>query len=280
MKNGVPVTIRLIRLTILVRLLTFAGTNTVCLGQTAVNAASGASAVAPGSLISIYGSFNVSTGRAASFPLPTIAGFCCYFVLYSGSGALNTADRMPLLYWSPSQINGFLSQTASLIAIRSIQNGSDSPAGSASLNIQTQAPGIFTNPVTDCSISAQGCTQRIARGIITDAYNGLVMSTNPARPGQGLVIWVTGLGTNPVAPQVTILPPTGNPANATVFYSGHQPSFVGLDQVNFYVPGATELNSPCIVGSHLELQLSMKSTVSPVVSNVISLPVLIDSCGM
>jgi uncharacterized protein (TIGR03437 family) len=256
------------------------------MAQIAVNAASGASAVAPGSLISIYGSFSLSTGQAMTLPLPTTTPFGYYrFVLFSGGSldlSMTSSKLLPLLYWSASQVNAFLPTAASpgaLIAVRHFWQGADLPAGAASLNLQVQAPGMFTNYVADCSISAQGCAQKLTRAIITDSKYSPIASTNPARPGQGLVIWCTGLGIAATTPQVTLLPPTGTPISAAVFYSGHQASFVGLDQVNFYVPSATSLGSPCVVGSHLEVLISIKSTTSGVVSNVASLPIVVDSCA-
>jgi uncharacterized protein (TIGR03437 family) len=137
---------------------------------------------------------------------------------------------------------------------------------------------MFVNPFADCSISIQGCGQQLSRAIVTDSAGALIMSTNPARAGRGVVIWLTGLGVSPTAPEVTLLPAAGGSVNAQVFYSGHS-SEAGLDQVNFYVPTGAALSSPCVIGSRLELPMSLRSTVSGVQSNVLSLPVIVDSCN-
>lgn len=105
----------------------------------------------------------------------------------------------------------------------------------------------------------------------------LISSGNPAHPGQSLVIWLTGLGVTPTAPQVSILPAVGNLIPATVFYAGHT-SFAGLDQVNVTLPGGNALAPGCSIGGHIEVQLSMKSTISGVQSNTVSLPLVTDSC--
>ena len=161
------------------------------------------------------------------------------------------------------------------IALRSNYRG---PAGSAVANVQAQAPGIFVNPSADCSVSSQGCAQMLSRAVLTDGRNALILSTNPAHTGEGIVIWLTGLGVSATAPQVNLLPFTGSAVSAQVFYSGHT-SLAGLDQVNFYVPSGKALATPCIVGSRLELPMSLRSTVSGIQSNVLSLPVLVDACN-
>jgi len=61
-----------------------------------------------------------------------------------------------------------------------------------------------------------------------------------------------------------------------VFYSGAT-TFQGLDQVNFYVPSASQVGT-CEVGMKLDLSMDMKSTVSGVASNTIVLPVVTSGC--
>ena len=256
---------------------TFAGS--LPLYSQAVNAASGASTVAPGSLVSVYGSFINATGQAVTIPLPTsVGGF--FFLLWNGKSALSdsdVADRVPLLYWSPSQINVALPNSAAAgYSLVARENGL--PDGSVPLNVAEQAPGIFVNPVSDCSILAAGCGQKLVRGILTDGNYSLIGSGNPTHPGQSLVIWVTGLGITPTWPQVLILPNTGNSVTANVFYTGHT-SFVGLDQVNITLPNGKTLSPGCTVGAHIEIQLSMKSLITGIQSNTVSLPVVTDSCN-
>jgi uncharacterized protein (TIGR03437 family) len=245
--------------------------------QTAVNSASGGPAVAPGSLISIYGAFPIAAGQATTLPLPTSTYYGYYLTSATGGNPL-TATRLPLLYWGPSQINSVLTVPTNELALWGPGGGGSLVAIEGILvDLQTQAPGIFTNPSADCAVTTTGCGERLTRAIITNSGYALILSTNPAHAGQGLVIWCTGLGTAATVPLVTVLPPSGSPINAAVFYSGHS-TLAGLDQVNFYVPSGSELMNPCVVGSRIEIPLSMKSTTTGVQSNVLSLPVLVDSC--
>src|ERR1019366_6170304 len=111
-----------------------------------------------------------------------------------------------LFYWSPSQVNALLpakvSTGAVTIALRQAggPGGADVPAGSAIANVQTQAPGMFVDPTTDCTILGAGCATQLIRAIITDASGQLINSRNPARSGQSMVIWLTGLGLSATAP--------------------------------------------------------------------------------
>jgi uncharacterized protein (TIGR03437 family) len=251
----------------------------------AVNAASGASEVAPGSLVSVYGNFAVGTGQARSIPLPTSTG-AFYFLLWNGVSLITDTvpNRIPLLYWSPTQINVLLPNSGNgNLLFNSVGSGnilvgfaSGTPRGTVALNVIQQAPGIFLNPTSDCSILPAGCGQKLIRGILTDANYTLIASGNPARPRQSLVIWVTGLGITPTAPQVT-LSGAGAPVATNVFYSGHT-SYAGLDQVNVTLPDGDTLVSGCAIGARVELQLSMRSTLNGYQSNAVSLPIVTDTC--
>ncbi len=244
----------------------------------AVNSASGAAIVAPGSLVSVFGKFTTDTGQA-KLPLPISEGGI-YFVPWDGKGEPNADPRLgvPLLYWSPSQVNVLLPYSATDAKVLFSRSTKGYPNGSVPLAVAAQAPGIFVNPASDCSILAVGCGLRLVRGILTDGNYGLIDSINPAHPGQSLVVWVTGLGITLTWPEVLISPSIGSPAAASVFYTGHT-SFAGLDQVNVTLPQGNALSPGCSIGAHLEVQLSMKSTVTGIQSNTIALPVITDSCN-
>jgi uncharacterized protein (TIGR03437 family) len=248
----------------------------------AINAASGAAIVAPGSLISVFGKFDAPTGKATTLPLPTTTipgGFS--FMMAGGAGIL--ARSVSLLYWSPSQINALLPASATSQSQFLEYIYGQPLSGRVLLSVAAQAPGIFTNPVSDCSLAADGCWQRILRGIITDGYYFPINSLNAARPGQSLVIWVTGLGSNVVSlplseyPVVALLP-SGAAVTVKVFYAGPT-TFAGLDQVNITLPGGKALSPGCVVGAHVEIPLSMKSVVTGIQSNTVLLPVVTDSCN-
>jgi uncharacterized protein (TIGR03437 family) len=116
-----------------------------------VNTASGLPAVAPGTFITAYGSYDQSA----------------YFETALGNS--DTIQRIPTIFWSPTQINGLLPISTPLGAALGIGeriNGADVSGGS-STRISAQAPGIFQNPALDCAINAPGCPTRLARPIVT-----------------------------------------------------------------------------------------------------------------
>jgi uncharacterized protein (TIGR03437 family) len=164
-------------------------------------------------------------------PLPTILG--------DTSVTFNGID-VPLIYVSSGQINAQapfdLPAGTVSIQVKRKQSGSVSDVRTA--NIAVVSPGIF---VIDQASSA---------GAILHASNfSLVTSNDPARPGEYLLIYCTGLGSlktpvtsgdrSPSAPPAeTVDHPTvsiaGLPANVT--FSGLAPDFVGLYQVNVQIP--------------------------------------------
>ncbi|MEK7406669.1 MAG: ThuA domain-containing protein [Acidobacteriota bacterium] len=178
-----------------------------------VNAAgrdsSEANAVAPGSLVSIFGEglTSGSTMQAAAWPLP---------VKLAGTSVEVNGALIPLLYVSPGQINAQLPFTlepgqASLV-VRSATN-----AGAAELlRTEPAAPGIF-------AVVPSG-----DRVIIYATGLGAVQPALPAgaaAPGEPL-------STTLIEPAVMI-----GGARATVLFSGLAPGFAGLYQVNATLPG-------------------------------------------
>lgn len=187
-----------------------------------VNAATFRDGLAPGSLISIFGTSltSGSTMAAASLPLPvTLAGS---MVAVNGSPA-------PLLYASPGQINAQLPfDLAPGMADVTV-------AGSAPERIRVLAvsPGIFA--ITG---------DRRPGGIISIYATGLGAVT-PAVPA-GAAAPAVPLSGTVVAPVVTI-----SGARAEVRFSGLAPGFAGLYQVDAVVPsgvtaedGAVSISAP------------------------------------
>ncbi len=180
--------------------------------------------VAPGSIVSIFGTVLASgTAQATTASLPTTLQSTQ--VLINGIAA-------PLFYVSPSQINAQVPwEVTGLfttdLTVKVFSN--DVPSNVVAAALAITAPGIFV--------------------ITHDADSTLVTSARPAVPGEYLRIYCTGLG------MVTNEPPTGAPGpfsplaytaqNSTVTieglsayvpYSGLAPGFVGLYQVNVQVP--------------------------------------------
>jgi len=106
------------------------------------------------------------------------------------------------------------------------------------VSLADAAPGLF-------SLGQSGNGQ----GVVLDLRYRLVDAANPARPGDTIQIFATGLGpvsnrpasgaASPAAPLATTLStPTVNigGAAAPVVFSGLTPGYVGLYQVNAQVP--------------------------------------------
>jgi uncharacterized protein (TIGR03437 family) len=209
--------------------------------------------VAPGSLVSIFGTNLASTSSAAtSVPLSTSLG-----------GVKVTFNNIaaPLNYVSGGQINAQMpfeltgSSTAQVVVTN---NGAVSAP--QSLQVASIAPGIF----------ALGGGQAVAYGN-TDyqfaAPAGSIpgLTTHPAKIGdpQTLVILATGLG--PVMPPIadgvgdptTIHNTTTSPVvmvggvQAQVVFSGILPGFPGVYQVNIIIQSGTP------TGNAIPLQIQM-----------------------
>lgn len=200
-----------------------------------VNAASiavGPSTVVAGSLVSIFGTHLANeTGGAVTLPLPKSLG---------GVRVLMDDIVLPLLTVSPLQINA---QVPAELAGRSFANLTVRLNGvtssSATVLLSAAAPGIFT-------VDRSGRGQ----GVVVHASDfSLVTAQRPARAGEFLAVYATGLGaTTPSVSSgspassstlaVTRIAPAATIAGiaAPVRFSGLAPGFVGLYQVNLEVP--------------------------------------------
>jgi uncharacterized protein (TIGR03437 family) len=197
------------------------------------NAADGSTNVAPGGLISVYGAQLSATNMATSqIPLPTALGESCLVV----NGA-----PIPLLFVSTGQINAQLPLNMG----GNVSVDIHTPAGvSNNFNfvVNSAAPAVF--------LSGTAGPQTGLATIFRAANGQLVTPTNPVRPGDTLVIYLTGMG--PTSPEVqagqqtpsTLLTSvTQAPtlslggANLTIDYAGLVPGYIsGLYQINATVP--------------------------------------------
>ena len=198
-----------------------------------VNSASSApftAAIAPGELITLYGSgLAASTVVAPSTPFP--AALNNVQVKINGVYA-------PIYYVSDSQISVVVpyATTSGIASIQVINNGTAS--NTVSVYTADTAPGVFTNPVGGLGYAAA----------LHGDYS-LVSATNPARPGEYISVYLTGLGA--VTPTIVDggvgpLSPLSNTVNsiaayvgstaATISYAGLAPQLAGLYQINIQVP--------------------------------------------
>jgi uncharacterized protein (TIGR03437 family) len=210
-----------------------------------VNAADGKLPVAPGGLISVYGTQMAPVNLASSeVPLPTALADSCLTV---------NGVPVPVLFVSSGQINGQLPFNVDGNAQMTLRT----PGGISdnfNFSILPAAPSVFRT-------GQAGPETGLAT--ITRSDNGeFITPTNPVHYGDSITIWATGLGrTNPsidsgvaapsdplagavIAPTVTL----GGMA-LRVDYAGLVPGSVGLYQINATVPaGVTQgLDIPLVI---------------------------------
>ncbi|MBS1857988.1 MAG: S8 family serine peptidase [Acidobacteria bacterium] len=207
-----------------------------------VNAASQklGAGIAPGSYISIYGSY-LSTAPSAVFSTPYLP-LAVASVSVSFDGANGTFPGR-IHFVSPGQVNVFVpwelaGQTSAQMKVIWTFD-TNYWTGLVTVPVTTYSPGIFA---------------------ITDANGALINSSNPAKRGAGLVIYANGLGPldlQPATGQAT--PPTTPLANTTasptvtigaapaqVLFSGLTPGSIGLYQVNVLVPDGAPSGSQAL----------------------------------
>ena len=192
----------------------------------------GAGAVAPGSIVSVYGTNLAASAQTASEnPLPNAL---------AGSRLSINGFLAPLLSASPSQINAQIpyGTPAGIATVVAMQV--DRPSAPVALEIQETAPGIFAVMLNQDG-TVNGPEHRVA-------------------PGSTLLALVTGLGpTEPALPTGVAAPP-GPPAsamvplsatiggqNSPVLAAGLAPGLVGVFEVILRVPVQPPGNYPLVI---------------------------------
>jgi uncharacterized protein (TIGR03437 family) len=200
------------------------------------------SALAPGSLVSIFGTnLADSLGQAQALPLP---------IDLNQTEVLVAGRSLPLVFVSPNQINAMIpydlpvNSTSQMLVTRGPAISLPQP-----ISILTTEGGIFTR---DNSGTGPGIVVAVHR----DGSQGLVDANTPVTAGDTLVIYATGLGDvdprvlagvpAPVSPLSTTVIPvtvTVGGVNAPVLFSGLTPGFTGLYQINATVPSGVQAGS-------------------------------------
>ncbi len=195
-----------------------------------VDAASFRPSLAAGSIASIFGvDLAPGTDIATSTPLPM--SLKTVRVLVDGRPA-------PLFFVSANQINFQMPYEVAAFGQASVvveRNGTASAPEAAQL--VPNAPAIFANPAT-----AEPIVQR-------HPALDLITARNPARPGDVLILFLTGIGqlsnrpaSGSLAPASPLATALSNPTvtiggrPATVFFAGLAPGYVGLGQINIQLP--------------------------------------------
>jgi uncharacterized protein (TIGR03437 family) len=198
-----------------------------------VNAGNGGTDIAPGGLISVYGTQLSPTNMASSeIPLPTALANSCLSV---------NGLPVPILFVSPDQVNAQIP----FQAIGDVTLVLRTPGGQSNnfnLVIEPNAPSVF--------LGGAGPETNIPT-VVRNDDNELVTPSHPIhrKSNTALVIYLTGLGptspavgtgqpgpTNPLAVTLTQPTVTLGGVNLPVIFSGLAPGLVGVDQINVSVP--------------------------------------------
>jgi uncharacterized protein (TIGR03437 family) len=218
-----------------------------------VNLGNDASSIAPGSLISVYGSGLATGSMAASgTPLPN---------QLNGTSLIINGIQAPLFYVSPSQINAQVPFEAPVGLATLVVSIGGVPSAPVIFQLQGVGPGVWSYPGTSNTLA------------VNDTDGTLVTPSNPVSPGTYVTVYLTGQGAvmNPIstgaaAAQSPLSTPAGSisvtvggaSANSA---SALAPGLVGVLQVNIQVPAVAAGNQPLVV------------TVGGVPSNTTSLPI-------
>jgi uncharacterized protein (TIGR03437 family) len=206
--------------------------------------------VAPGSLISIFGS-DLASGLAGadSIPLSTSLGNATV-TFTATTGTFNA----PLLFVDPNQMNVQVpwevlgpGATSDNVTVTVTMNGVVSQA--ATVNVGSVSPGIFV-------FNGMGLVANLDNTFAWPAGSVKGLTTHPAQLGDTVVMYTTGLGPvdSPIADganstdklrRTTTTPVVlfgGVQGNVT--FSGLSPDYVGVYQLNVQIPAtATPGNS-------------------------------------
>jgi adhesin/invasin len=202
--------------------------------------------VAPGSYVSVFGAkLAVGQGQLTGFPLPqTLAGSS---IVVGGNGA-------PLAFAREDQVNAQIPyETAVNTSAQVLVTRGSSFSAPQAITVAPAAPGVFT-------ATGNGTGQGLIFVADSSGAQTLADATHPAKAGDALVIYCTGLGAvNPpvatgAAAPFSPLASTTLPATVTIggvqqniFFKGLTPGFAGLYQVNVIVQPGTPAGTQTLV---------------------------------
>jgi len=196
--------------------------------------------VAPGEFLTLFGSNLSSTTQSVGVPLLTTLG---------GVKVTVNGRPAPLSYVSPTQINLQVPfATSEPYATLQVANG-DAISNQVTLYTKRSAPGVFT-----LTNNGGAFPPGIGPAAVLHADYSLVTADSPAKPGETLQLYVTGLGTvtppvadgaaapsNPLSMVddnvfIDIFDQNFVDTSANVTFAGLAPGYAGLYQINFTVP--------------------------------------------
>jgi len=219
----------------------------------AANLDKNATTVAPGGLISIFGTNLVKTAADLSGwvgkTLPSSL---------NGTNVTIGGEAAPLLYVSPTQLNAQVPVDMAPGQKNVVVTSVVGPSASFPVTVAAVAPAIFFAPVA---------------AVLKNTDYSLVTASNPAHAGDVILVYLTGMGQTTPAIATGGLVPTGVVANtstvtatvggqdAAVAYSIASPGYAGLYQVALTIPTGVTGSTPVVL------------TQGSIKSNTIQIPV-------
>ena len=216
-----------------------------------------------GSLVSIFCT-NLASAMAQADTIPLSNNLGGVTVQWANG---NTTINAPLVFVAGSQVNAQVpwglvpaGATQNVSVTVTSDSGTSAPA---QVTVGPFSPGIFTaGPPTFYAIA-----QNVDGTLVQAAGSIPGLTTHPAKAGDTIVIYATGLGPVDNTPADGGIPSTltrtlTTPTvlvggiSAQVAFSGLQPQFVGVNQVNIVIP-----NVPA--GNAVPLQIQMGGVLSP-----------------
>ena len=188
--------------------------------------------VSPGGFVTLFGSgFGTQTLTAPAFPFPTLLG--------SVSATVN-GKAAPLYLVSPGQISLVVPYSTTGSTASVVVKVNTTSSNTVEVPLAAAAPGVF-------SLTQNG----LGDGAVLHANNTVVDANNPARPGEVVQVFLSGMGavTPPViegaaAPGTSLTTVTAPTAvtigglNADISFNGLTPLSASLYQLNVKVPAS------------------------------------------
>jgi uncharacterized protein (TIGR03437 family) len=199
-------------------------------------------AITPGSLISIFGT-NLASKLAQADTIPLSNSLGGVSVLFING---NTAKNTPMLFANGTQLNvqvpWDLIPAGSSANVKVIVTTNGVNSNTETVSLAPFSPGVFASNGMAIAVNNSDGTLAWPTGAVPG------LATHPAKPGDVLIVYATGLGavadppadgqnsldklrTTLVTPQILI-----GGVSAQVGFSGLSPQFVGVNQINVTVP--------------------------------------------
>jgi uncharacterized protein (TIGR03437 family) len=229
------------------------------------SAAAPSSAIAPGSLASLYGQdLAAATAQAGSLPLPISLGGVTLAVTDSAGVQRNA----PLLYVSPSQINFLVPENvAPGAATFAVAGGTVAQSFPAA--VQPVAPTLFSMSGTGSGVAAalavsvQAANPRLQSPVPVFQCGDVGCVSVPIALGVDQPVYVsfygTGIRNRSSLANVTV---TINGVSVPALYAGPAPNYAGLDQVNVGLPLALRGSGEVKVAFTVDGQTSNVVTIN------------------